>query len=958
MCNVLNGDTMTCDYGVSKVLSKDSSVRVMHPKQQQSVHRQQQQQTARKVGVMGSRRIFPPSFKLKVLHSYRNDVDCRGNQRATARKFGIHRRQIQKWLQCEENLKNCAENGNARPASTTDSSASVSKSESATVTEGGGPAGPAAIPAAPALNLNVARLHGDELTPQQRSPPPASPPHLPRCDASPPTRLRTVPKNMLLQGVLGYSQYSPPSSSSSSSSDRKHHHREAENAMIVQEIHYVDTQVDQDRNYYGDGPTIDVETTSVHSCDRNEIAAHESIRSYYWSSTEHQCAAKDANEAIAHPQHHQQQRHHSPNHCAQTYGNVDLFNRHLHGLIGASLIKTEPASPDSTATSGPYEPAGSPGGQWAPQSPTVSHQVANNSSGSSLPAHFNSTAGPSHVHEHAHMLLVPSTPYSSHQHERESEETTGYAEERGEQKEYCGTVIKEEVDLPEDEVYDERLGNNASPYIDVTGDLSRDTLEDSENAPVEVDDCSASSPGDPGRSSSNSSDSEMGSLDGAPGNQSSPGNLTRRQQLRRSFPLSFKLDVLDAFHKDADVAGNQRATARKFDINRRQVQKWLLKETDLRDEIALRGDSRQRLAPAQELFVDSPIDLRTINYVSSDCSRPSSGAGLEAEYERSPPHHHYYEVDGIPCIRTLYFNAETTAPSVEVEPAGRCILPCCADKRTTTSTTSSSQDLSLRGSYTESPSGLYCYSPKDYAETYSLTEEQPPSSKRQAYSWNNAPSPKRFCSDDTASQKDPSQDRPLCLVKPKRAWLMASRMEAALARSTLSESDASQPSSSTSARDDGILFKPYLDNPVCRPASNDAVQRELSPKTRENIINNNKRSIDSGINDNDIIHYRRIYKTNKNRRLQLNVHLPTSLRPLTNPKADLDHISYGGMNFTRYPAHHETRNSCLFNCLRPYEAQTMGSPHLAINQNGFVITRHPHLIVSSEDSFAIESLCS
>lgn len=58
---------------------------------------------------VGSRRIFSPQFKLQVLDSYRNDLDCRGNQRATARKYNIHRRQIQKWLQCEHNLRSSVE---------------------------------------------------------------------------------------------------------------------------------------------------------------------------------------------------------------------------------------------------------------------------------------------------------------------------------------------------------------------------------------------------------------------------------------------------------------------------------------------------------------------------------------------------------------------------------------------------------------------------------------------------------------------------------------------------------------------------------------------------------------------------------------------------------------------------------------------------------------------------------
>ncbi|XP_053601678.1 uncharacterized protein LOC128670220 [Plodia interpunctella] len=59
----------------------------------------------RSEGRAGSRRIFPPQFKLQVLEAYRRDTQCRGNQRATARKFGIHRRQIQKWLQAEPTLR-------------------------------------------------------------------------------------------------------------------------------------------------------------------------------------------------------------------------------------------------------------------------------------------------------------------------------------------------------------------------------------------------------------------------------------------------------------------------------------------------------------------------------------------------------------------------------------------------------------------------------------------------------------------------------------------------------------------------------------------------------------------------------------------------------------------------------------------------------------------------------------
>lgn len=86
-------------------------------------HQQQQQQSQHPITTtkMGSRRIFSAQFKLQVLDSYRQDSDCKGNQRATARKYGIHRRQIQKWLQGESNLRSSiihagnANNGSAQP---------------------------------------------------------------------------------------------------------------------------------------------------------------------------------------------------------------------------------------------------------------------------------------------------------------------------------------------------------------------------------------------------------------------------------------------------------------------------------------------------------------------------------------------------------------------------------------------------------------------------------------------------------------------------------------------------------------------------------------------------------------------------------------------------------------------------------------------------------------------------
>lgn len=52
---------------------------------------------------------------VKVLDSYRQDSDCQGNQRATARKYGIHRRQIQKWLQTETSLRLAVQQASGAP---------------------------------------------------------------------------------------------------------------------------------------------------------------------------------------------------------------------------------------------------------------------------------------------------------------------------------------------------------------------------------------------------------------------------------------------------------------------------------------------------------------------------------------------------------------------------------------------------------------------------------------------------------------------------------------------------------------------------------------------------------------------------------------------------------------------------------------------------------------------------
>lgn len=54
---------------------------------------------------------------------------------------------------------------------------------------------------------------------------------------------------------------------------------------------------------------------------------------------------------------------------------------------------------------------------------------------------------------------------------------------------------------------------------------------------------------------------------------------------RRSYSLEFKVAVLDSYYSDAQTKLNQRKTALKYGVNRRQIQKWLAQEETLRGSV-------------------------------------------------------------------------------------------------------------------------------------------------------------------------------------------------------------------------------------------------------------------------------------------------------------------------------------------------------------------------------------
>jgi transposase-like protein len=66
---------------------------------------------------------------------------------------------------------------------------------------------------------------------------------------------------------------------------------------------------------------------------------------------------------------------------------------------------------------------------------------------------------------------------------------------------------------------------------------------------------------------------------------SSEGGGGPAKRNRRSYSLEFKVAVLDSYYNDPETRMNQRKTAIKFGVNRRQIQKWLAQEETLRGSV-------------------------------------------------------------------------------------------------------------------------------------------------------------------------------------------------------------------------------------------------------------------------------------------------------------------------------------------------------------------------------------
>ena len=104
---------------------------------------------------------------------------------------------------------------------------------------------------------------------------------------------------------------------------------------------------------------------------------------------------------------------------------------------------------------------------------------------------------------------------------------------------------------------------------------------------------------------------------------------------RRSYSLEFKVAVLDSYYSDAQTKLNQRKTALKYGVNRRQIQKWLAQEETLRGSVGAGYTQNHSLGQ-----VPPGLGLSPVTSVSSSSARVSPDiktSGVSPPYTRPVP---------------------------------------------------------------------------------------------------------------------------------------------------------------------------------------------------------------------------------------------------------------------------------------------------------------------------------
>ncbi|XP_057340524.1 uncharacterized protein DDB_G0292186-like [Microplitis mediator] len=620
----------------TKVLSDKINVKCVK-KRPKSLKTTQHKKTAG----TGSRRIFPTPFKIQVLDSYRHDKDCMGNQRATARKYGIHRRQIQKWLQGERDLRNtCAKSALTKLSASGRGPGPVPGAKSGSVSgpriglglgPGLGPvncgnggsingngapaAGTVGIMNGPALNLSV-RLHGDvPPTTQSYSP-----------------LIITYDKHEdhnLNHNYYGYGSYrhdpiygvtycrkNDPVSPDSTRMDIGFDNKIVTGPINGPEPNFNLIGSKSDSNNSGpiNGSEFNFNLIGSKSDNNNSGPINGSefnfnlIGSKSDSNNSGPINGSEFNFNLIGPKS-------DSNNSGPINGSEFTFNligsksdSNNSGPINGSEFNFNLIGPKSDSNKVEadinFNVVGSTSNEIGSKSNYNVIKINSIANGSSLDSNktpcepnYNGKLVDSNINE-----IRSESNYNGIELKTSSNGIATKLDESNESKpnyamESESNEVKSKSDINESIPKSIRTESDRN---ESESNLNGTKFESNNNNSGCLEDSTSES-----RSSLTSSGSDTDD----PLNYSLE-TPTRDVGRRRSFPLMFKLEVLDGYYHDPDVCGNQRATARKYKINRRQVQKWLGQETELRDEIKLRrGELRQRLGASE--ITNSPVDLRT-----------------------------------------------------------------------------------------------------------------------------------------------------------------------------------------------------------------------------------------------------------------------------------------------------------------------------------------------------------
>ncbi|XP_044009990.1 ras guanine nucleotide exchange factor P-like [Aphidius gifuensis] len=824
-------------------------------------------QAKKRVATVGSRRIFPASFKLLVLDSYRNDGDCRLNQRATARKWNVHRRQIQKWLQGEENLRKCAKNSknncivltNNGPTLSVPIKNSIKNRKQLILNKSSIENSIVPSQPVPALNLNHARLHGDELTSRQGPPPNHVTSHL-QCGISPTSTQciqhpsSPITNDIRLNGLidayceypnhppsLAYQQQQQPMIEINNNNNFTHSIRKL---CILSEIY--------DRQAYNDYHNIDSSSSSSISSASSISGTTNTLyqqqpqqqtpvtASSYLTNTRYnnQEDLENAYLGVLTPK-------------SSLSSHVSFCHQQDKASSGNDLlipaIKTERASPDS---------------QMIP--------VLCNSNTSVSHTHNTTTATKNTGDDDIYIPKIRKAMNKSFENNNKNNHQVFIKNELPEMlmpNNQLKIMQNNNSNIENEQLIDERIKIDVNYQHDNNNNDTSDVQTHGTSSPLKEYNYSASqSPRETASISSISSQNCYCDSDPLDYSSTNDSHGMKKKPRRRSYSLRFKNDVLDAFYNDMEIVNNQRATAKKYGIDRRQVQKWLSQELKLRGGVLIRGgDMRQRLSTCQEITVpfESPVDLRTPSDSQSENEHDNkTSSSINYCYDSSS--------ENISCYQHNN-NIDNEIPS------RICNFSCCSGRDTFP--TISYYPESQKSYYIDSQSGYYYYPQKKQQDNLSST-------CKSSYCCDEIPSRKRQC---TEWPDEAAQETPLCLVKPKRIYSPASS----------SPSSPDEPVSSTvptppvstiipeSTKKDAILFRPYLDEPISKPTNNSSRQGVI---VNGHNINNNKNNNDNNNNNNYHVNDKRNYDDTN----EVNYRLPVSWRTSYIP----DGLCSA---FTRYP---------------------------------------------------------